>query len=747
MKDWGAQAIGGAKNWGAQALSGTKNLGGRIVNGAKNWGEQALDGGLLSGAKNLGPRASNFAQNMRIRALNFADQAHYQAKVAAYHFRRGAGVGNEPQLATPHGTMPIGLEPPVAPIARPLMSVAEKPQSVMAKASPEVSLGSTRFANAPESEMVSKVATSETAPKVSTSEPDVGLSNRGYRPQPSERSMTKAEYKTQSSAERNFPGKQHEMNCAPQSCQQIVRASNGRNLTEVEIAASAKASANYDPKTGTVATKVPNVLKAEGVPAKTMPNKPENIQVALTEGKGVISMHDAGKLWGNNAQGGHAVHVTGVKRGPDGKITHYVINDTGTGQVGRQVTAAQYEGSLLKGNAPATVTEKPISYGGSTAKAQRRADAKAQKAAGEDTAPVNKDQSSTSESSKNTIEAKSRTNRDVEDDVSLGAKKPAQGDPEKKSTATSKSNTFAPENFPTPELILPTNNPKTHAGLAGFAKKMSSGANDFKAEFSGRLAEARTPQAREQLMEEAYQWWIQKRRYMEKEGRLPGQENENKKLITDIQPGDPNRDPFGKMAGLKEDGKSTPAYRKREEIGELIIERFRGHDGDVLDNSIKLPKWVADEMGLKSTKVQGNRLIRGKTADEIHSARLQDPKKLPEQQYAYAPGAEKYITQTVEPGNQKILHDAGVKVLSRLVGEGANLRDPKSLKQFSEAAYFFFQGPIKNRGSDSVIRGYMSSIGEQMSGKPVTLPNDVDVQAYARTQEGFSQWLMEILQK
>jgi ParB-like nuclease domain len=70
--------------------------------------------------------------------------------------------------------------------------------------------------------------------------------------------------------------------------------------------------------------------------------------------------------------------VTGVKKNANGEITHYVINDTGTGQVARQVTAEQYEGSLLK--APATVTEKPISYGGSTAKAQRRADAKTQKA-------------------------------------------------------------------------------------------------------------------------------------------------------------------------------------------------------------------------------------------------------------------------------------------------------------------------------------------------------------------------------
>jgi hypothetical protein len=298
---------------------------------------------------------------------------------------------------------------------------------------------------------------------------------------------------------------------------------------------------------------------------------------------------------------------------------------------------------------------------------------------------------------------------------------------------TSKRDTFTPENFPTPELILKSNNPVKQANMAGFAKKMSASANEFKAEFSSRLSEAKTPQAREKLMEEAYQWWVQKRYGMKPD----------EKLLNDIQPGDPNRDPFGKIAELKENGQSTPAYRKRDEIGQLINQRFRGNEGDVLDNPVTLPKWVADDLGLKSPEVQGNRLLRGQAADAIDQHRQQT--KPPEKQYGYTTGAEKFMTETGDPGNQRILHDAGVKVLSRLMGDGSKLQDPKSMQQFSEAAYFLFQGPIKNRGSDSVIRGYVSSIGEQMSGKPVTLPHDVDIQAYARNQEDFSQWLAKSL--
>jgi hypothetical protein len=253
---------------------------------------------------------------------------------------------------------------------------------------------------------------------ISSSSDDPWLDRQGYRSQPGERTTTRTEYKTQESARRNFPGKQSEMNCALQSSQQVIRASNGKNLTEAEMITSGKSSAGYNPQTGTAANKIPNVLQAEGVKAKNMPNKPDKIQEALAEGKGVVSAHHAGKLWGNKAQGGHAVHVTGVVKDANGKVTHYVINDTGTGEVGRKVTAQQYEESLLK--APATVTEKPISYGGSTAKRSRQEAAKAKKA--EEKATGGSSTAGKSEP----VSARDKTESHVDKDggeVSLGAKR------------------------------------------------------------------------------------------------------------------------------------------------------------------------------------------------------------------------------------------------------------------------------------------------------------------------------------
>jgi hypothetical protein len=320
---------------------------------------------------------------------------------AANRMNRRSGGPDAPQAK---GTRPD------APMTRPI-SEREAGTIVGTGPSPTTTRPPQRSHSA-ENETTTQLA----SPKPSTGEPG-GLENRGYKPQPGERSMTKEEYKIQSSAQRNFAGKQSEMNCALQSSQQVIRGSNGKNLTEAEMITSGKASAGYNPQTGTAAGKIPNVMQAEGVKAKNMPNKPADIQAALKEGKGVVSAHDAGKLWGNDAEGGHAVHVTNVVRDSNGKVTHYVINDTGTGQAGRRVTAEQYEGSLLK--APATVTEKPISYGGSTARQARRERAKADKT---------QQQSGTTAGKSEPVSANGKDvphlERDRDDgDVSLGGKK------------------------------------------------------------------------------------------------------------------------------------------------------------------------------------------------------------------------------------------------------------------------------------------------------------------------------------
>ncbi|HKX33497.1 MAG TPA: PAAR domain-containing protein [Blastocatellia bacterium] len=161
-------------------------------------------------------------------------------------------------------------------------------------------------------------------------------------------------------ARNNFPGQQHWFNCGPQSCQQIIRSATGRNISEVEMEQIGVQSRAYTPQEGTIHKGMAEILKTGGVPAHSEPGSPQNIQRALEQRKGVVTGHDAGVFWGDERYKGrgHAVQTTGVVKDGDGNVTHYIVNDTGSGKAGRMVPADQYEGSLKRDSI--AVTDNPI---------------------------------------------------------------------------------------------------------------------------------------------------------------------------------------------------------------------------------------------------------------------------------------------------------------------------------------------------------------------------------------------------
>ncbi len=121
-------------------------------------------------------------------------------------------------------------------------------------------------------------------------------------------------------------------------------AGNGRNEFDVLQDAINNGNAGYDPDPTQVGGTSPegrkNILSNNGVNSHLEEQNIENIQQAVIEGKGVITSHDASILWGNaQINGGHAVVVTGVKYDASGKVSAYVINDTGTG--------GRYEGNFF----------------------------------------------------------------------------------------------------------------------------------------------------------------------------------------------------------------------------------------------------------------------------------------------------------------------------------------------------------------------------------------------------------------
>jgi uncharacterized Zn-binding protein involved in type VI secretion len=161
-------------------------------------------------------------------------------------------------------------------------------------------------------------------------------------------------------ARNNFPGQQNWYNCGPQSCQQVIRASTGRNISEVEMEQIAFQSRAYTPQDGTINKDMANILKTAGVPAHSEPGTPQNVQRAIDQRKGVVTGHDAGILWGKkDYEGyGHAVNTTGVVKDKSGNVSHYIINDTGSGKAGKLVPAEQYEKSLKRDSI--AVTDDPI---------------------------------------------------------------------------------------------------------------------------------------------------------------------------------------------------------------------------------------------------------------------------------------------------------------------------------------------------------------------------------------------------
>jgi hypothetical protein len=206
------------------------------------------------------------------------------------------------------------------------------------------------------------------------------------------------------------------------------------------------------------------------------------------------------------------------------------------------------------------------------------------------------------------------------------------------------------------------------------------------------------------------------------------------KLETAIAEGDPNFDPFGTMAGKREGGVDTQESLQRARTGEDIKARFEGVNGDVLQTTITLPD---------GTVVNGNKLHRGASADEINQRKGN--------KYGYEDSAEKFITETAAPADQKRLHDAGIAEIDRLLASRESLKTAspeqrqRAMNEFADAAYMLFHGPVVNRGSDSTIRVMLTAAFTETFGTPPRLPQDIDIRAYSKDQATFRKEFAQLL--
>ncbi|MDF1871399.1 PAAR domain-containing protein [Vannielia sp.] len=158
------------------------------------------------------------------------------------------------------------------------------------------------------------------------------------------------------------PGQQSYENCAVQSSQQIIHQATGvdNNESTMEGIAGGPPPSGYSRRGGTPIGGEEVILENGGVPAHMAPGNTNSVDDALRNNQGVVSGHDAGRLWNDPAYngGGHAVHTTGGIVDQNGDTIGYTINDTGNNEQGRVLAADDYADSMDGGDI--AITDNPI---------------------------------------------------------------------------------------------------------------------------------------------------------------------------------------------------------------------------------------------------------------------------------------------------------------------------------------------------------------------------------------------------
>ena len=99
------------------------------------------------------------------------------------------------------------------------------------------------------------------------------------------------------------------------------------------------------------------VLTRYGIDSEVEEASLDRIARRLSEGRGVITSHDSALLYEDGSDGGHAVTVTGIEYGADGKPETVIVADTGNGNCHSRVPAERFARSLRKNM---NTTKEPI---------------------------------------------------------------------------------------------------------------------------------------------------------------------------------------------------------------------------------------------------------------------------------------------------------------------------------------------------------------------------------------------------
>jgi uncharacterized Zn-binding protein involved in type VI secretion len=173
-------------------------------------------------------------------------------------------------------------------------------------------------------------------------------------------------------AGQQIPGgttKQSYNNCGIETSRILIQQTTGKQIDEDALMGEAiqkkqaGGSMAPDKRYGSGVTngsERERILREHGVDASHENMPFEGITQAVAEGKGIITYHDAGKLWKNPrfANAGHVVLVTGMTYDENGKLVTVTVLDTGTGNCAAEIPVDQFKDSLGPGpQHPVVVTK------------------------------------------------------------------------------------------------------------------------------------------------------------------------------------------------------------------------------------------------------------------------------------------------------------------------------------------------------------------------------------------------------
>lgn len=293
--------------------------------------------------------------------------------------------------------------------------------------------------------------------------------------------------------------------------------------------------------------------------------------------------------------------------------------------------------------------------------------------------------------------------------------------------------------FPTPALILRTNDPTAQQSVREFAHKQAEAALSLQQTLTEGLRVARDIDARAIVFTRAFEAAEDWRYRIAASHPLPtgryaaSHAERFRTLITDDNP---NLFRIGEHERLRDctawdpatrtyvGGAETPASRTMRQIGALAAERFaQSSSVEVVSNRVTMPD---------GRVAHGMRLLRGRAACHAATEMVARIAAQGGDTSRIVTNGDLIYTASAPESDRRMIFYSAMTLLAQDHDTAAT-----ALTAWLRAAYLLYQAPRRKRGSDAATRTFLIAAGTYLLGYPPALLDDVDLRSHIRPQDQF----------